>query len=120
MNDLVPTVRDRTFEDSHTTIVESEPTREQRLLRWGVRAAQWRAVELAQSVFGPGVRSRLAGMTPRGAFRGLLHLDVEVRRMSLGDHRAREERFLATVQADPLLARHQFVFIFGALDEGPP
>ena len=120
MNDLVPTVSDRSFDDAHTTILEPEPTREQRLLRWGVQAARWRAVEIAESVFGPRVRSRLAGLTPSGGFRGLLHLEVEVRRTSLGEHRVREERFLASVEANALLAHHPFVFVFGARAERSP
>jgi hypothetical protein len=83
----------------------------QRRERWEARAAQWRARELAEAVFGGEVRARLVGPTP-GGFRGLLHLDVPFD--GLAEHREREARFVAAATVDPVLARVPLVFVFGA------
>ena len=40
--------------------------------RWEARAAQWRAMELAEHVFGGEVSARLSGRSGRTPFRGLL------------------------------------------------
>ena len=79
--------------------------------RWEARAAQWRARELAEAVFGGEVEARLDG-PKRGPFRGLLHLDVPF--ADLAEHRRRERAFLAAAVADPVLARMPLVFVFGA------
>lgn len=86
-------------------------TEEQRLGRWEVRAAEWRALELARSAFGPEVRASLLGMRDRGALRGLLKLDVPFVDLEL--HREREAAFLGMVWADPLMARVPLVFVLG-------
>lgn len=77
--------------------------------RWETRAAQWRALELAESVFGGCVTTRLTGRTPRSTFRGLLHLQVPF--AGLERHRALEALFLASAARDPVLARVPFVFV---------
>jgi hypothetical protein len=79
--------------------------------RWEARAAQWRAMELAEHVFGGEVSARLSGRSGRTPFRGLLHLDVPF--ADLDTHRAREAVFLASAAVDPILARVPFVYVLG-------
>ena len=86
-------------------------TEEQRLGRWEVRAAEWRALELARTAFGPEVRATLLGMRHRGELRGLLKLDVPF--ADLGLHREREAAFLGMVGTDPLMIRVPLVFVLG-------
>lgn len=86
-------------------------TEEDRVGRWEVRAAQWRALELASAAFGEPVRSSLLGLRTRGALRGLLRLDVPWE--GLERHREREALFLAMADADPLLSRVPLVFVLG-------
>jgi hypothetical protein len=96
-----------------------EPTEEERLGRWEVRAAQWRAVELARVAFGMGASASLIGMRARGRepedFRGLLCLDVPFD--TLDRHREREARFMSMVDADPLLGRVPLVYAVGPSPE---
>ena len=94
-----------------TIFVDPTLARVQDRERWEARAAQWRAREIAEAVFGGEVRARLVGPTP-GGFRGLLHLDVPFE--GLAEHREREARFVAAATIDPVLARVPLVFVFGA------
>lgn len=86
-------------------------TEEERVARWEVRAAQYRAHELALESFGAPVRMHLMGMRTRGAMRGLLEMGVPFR--DLPGHRAREARFMAAVGADPILSRVPLVYVLG-------
>lgn len=83
----------------------------ERAARWEVRAAQWRAVELARAAFGGEVRGTLLGSRTRGGLRGLLKLDVPFD--DLDAHRRREAAFLGMVDADPLMAEVPLVFVVG-------
>jgi hypothetical protein len=83
----------------------------ERAARWEVRAAQWRALELARAVFGPEVRGTLLGLRTRGELRGLLKLDVPF--ADLDAHRRREAAFLGMVGTDPLMAQVPLVFVVG-------
>lgn len=78
--------------------------------RWEVRAAEWKVLELARHLFGEGASVRLARYPARGAFRGLL--SVEVPFQGLDDHQEREERFLALARGDAVLERVPLVFVF--------
>jgi hypothetical protein len=84
---------------------------EERLGRIEVRAAQWKALELARAVFGKEVGVAMIGLRPRGPLRGLLRLDVPFD--SLERHREREGVFLSLVGQDPLLARVPLVYVVG-------
>lgn len=86
-------------------------TEQERVARWEVRAAQYRAHELALEAFGGPVRTHLMGLRTRGAMRGLLEMGVPFR--DLPGHRVREARFLAAVGSDPLLARVPLVYVLG-------
>lgn len=79
--------------------------------RWEVRAAQWRAQEIAESVFGRITSASLLGIRPGGQLRGLLLLEVPFQ--DLETHCALERRFLAAVGIDPILARVPLVYVFG-------
>jgi hypothetical protein len=68
-------------------------------------------MELAQSVWGPGVRSTLLGTRATGALRGLLKLDVPFR--TLDEHRDGERTFLSLVGGDPLMERVPLLFVVG-------
>lgn len=85
--------------------------------RWEVRAAQWRARELAESVFGDVADMGLTGIRTSGPFRGLLRLHVAFD--DLAAHRDREARFLAAVGADPLLSSVPLVYVVGPHVDGP-
>lgn len=105
---------------------EPEPTawqdrrldREEARSRWRVRAAQWRALELARALFGEETTARLALGDPARAFRGLLYLEVPFR--DLDDHRFREAVFLACAGRDPVMAGTPFIFIFEPRPAGRP
>jgi len=77
--------------------------------RWETRAAQWRARDLAELVFGGEVEARLSGRGSSQTFRGMLHLTVPF--ADLDTHRAREAVFLASAAADPVLTQVPFVFV---------
>ena len=66
---------------------------EDQIQRWEVRAAQWRARELAEAVFGADVRMSLVSLRQRGNLRGLLRLDVAFE--DLDSHLNREASFMA-------------------------
>jgi len=86
----------------------------ERIGRWEVRAAQWRAIELARLAFGAEARGFMIGLRARGALRGLMRLDVPFE--GLDEHRRREAHFLGLVGADPLLARVPLVYVVGPDD----
>jgi hypothetical protein len=119
----------------HTTFVD--PTRDLAVVRsrWEVRSAEWRAVALAEAIFGRPVGVRLQGVRPppprasRGiGFRGLLRLEVPFDELDL--HRWRESVFQACAAEDPVLCRVPLVYVFapaprdrsprGAPDLGAP
>ena len=87
----------------------------ERIQRWEVRAAQWRAQELAEATFGPGVEMSLLGLRNHGRLRGLLRLDVPF--VDLDVHQEREARFLSAVHSDPLLNRVPLVYVVGPLED---
>ena len=84
---------------------------EDRIQRWEVRAAQWRAHELAERIFGPVLGMKLLGLRRTGPLRGLLRLDV--RFDDLDAHLEREARFLAAARRDPVLTRVPLVYVVG-------
>ena len=86
-------------------------TEAERSARWEVRAAQWRALELARAAFGPDVSGTLLATRTHGGLRGLLKLDVPF--VDLDAHRRREAAFLGMVGADPLMAQVPLVFVVG-------
>lgn len=95
----------------HTTLPDRHLLGERELARRRhVRAAAWRALKLARTVFGSGVSLRLREATGRGRFGGLLHLDVPFD--DLADHRLREDVFTACAGIDPLLSRIHLVYVF--------
>ena len=83
----------------------------ERIGRWEVRAAQWRALELARHAFGAQARGSMIGLRHQGPMRGLLRLDVPFE--DLDEHRRREAHFLGMVGADPLLSRVPLVYVVG-------
>lgn len=88
---------------------------EERLQRWEVRAAQWRAHELAQSAFGAGVHMSMTGLRHNGSLRGLLRLDVPFE--DLETHLDREARFMASVSLDPVLTRVPLLYVVGPIED---
>lgn len=84
--------------------------REEARRRWPARAAAWRAVELAEIVFGGEVAARLGGASATGAFRGLLHLEVPFD--DLERHADRERVFAACAARDEVLAQVPLIFVF--------
>ncbi|MDX1495622.1 MAG: hypothetical protein R3253_16255 [Longimicrobiales bacterium] len=84
----------------------------ERRSRWEVRAAQWRARELAEAVFGEVSAMGVTGIRGHGPLRGLMRLDVPFHDLDV--HEARQERFMAAVASDPLLASVRLVYVFGA------
>ncbi len=94
--------------ESHLLGVRTEA---ERIGRWEVRAAQWRALELARSAFGAEARGSMIGLRHQGPMRGLMRLDVPFE--DLDEHRRREANFLGMVGADPILARVPLVFVVG-------
>ncbi len=114
MSELIPRpYRGAPSDPEPTTLYQPGPEIERRHRRWEIQAARWRAVALAEVVFGDGVRSHLASYGPRGAFRGLLHLEVPF--SSLDRHWSLESRFVAAAGEDPVLSAHPFIFVFAAL-----
>lgn len=98
-------------EPDHPRLQQRPLSPAERRARWEVRAAQWRAREIAEAVFGRVAATTLLGLRPHGELRGLLHLEVPL--PDLDVHRARERVFLAAVRDDPLLARIPLVYVFG-------
>jgi hypothetical protein len=79
--------------------------------RWEVRAAQWRARELAEVVFGSVTSMGISGIRGDGLLRGLLRLEVPF--TGLEDHREREARFLSAVEDDPVLGGVRLLYVIG-------
>ena len=98
-------------EPDHPVLRQRPLDVEEQRTRWRIRAAQWRARQLAEAAFGPVARSDLVAMRPGGDFEGLLHLDVPFR--SLEDHRRREALFLAAAGEDPILSSVPLLYVVG-------
>lgn len=98
-------------EPEHPQLLERSLDRAERRGRWAVRAAQWRARELAEAVFGSVEGGALVGPRPGGPVRGLLELRVPF--ADLDTHRAREARFMAAAERDPVLSQVPLVYVFG-------
>lgn len=99
------------FDPEPTSLRERPLSHAERRARWEVRAAQWRARELAERVFGGVGETALLGMRAEGPLRGLVRMSVPFR--GLPDHREREERFMAAVREDPVLSRIRLVYAIG-------
>ena len=98
-------------ERDHPKLQQRPLSRAEQKARWEVRAAQWRARELAESIFGSVSDMGLTGLRSQGALRGLLRLGVPFEDLDV--HRAREARFLAAVETDPILADIRLVYVIG-------
>lgn len=115
MNEFVP--RPPVFpggEAEPTEQLDIDRDRLESRYRWSLRSAQWRARELAETIFEGEVAVRL-GSTTIGAsgsfpFRGLLEMDVPFQDLEL--HRFRERIFAACAGSDPVLSRVPFLFVF--------
>lgn len=99
------------IDPDHPRLIERTLDREERRSRWAVRAAQWRARELAEAVFGAVGESSLLGMRVAGPARGVLVLSVPFG--DLEHHRRREARFMAAAADDPVLGQVPLVYVFG-------
>lgn len=108
-----PAFQGRLPEPEYARLLQRPQSLEEQRASWEVRAAQWRARELAEVVFGGVARSSLLGIRSHGALRGMLRLDVPF--SDLGTHREREARFLAAVDADPVLSRIRLVYVLAPL-----
>jgi hypothetical protein len=112
MSGLVPRGAEGALpEPEHPSLLQRRVGASERRASWEVAAARWRACELAEAVFGRVAASALVGTRARGVLRGLLRLQVPF--TGLVDHREREARFLAAVEADPVLAVVPLVYVFG-------
>ena len=98
-------------EPDHPRLQERPLSRAEEKARWEVRAAQWRARELAESVFGAVSDTGLTSVRSSGPLRGLMRLQVPFHDLDV--HRAREARFLAAVESDPILSDVRLVYVFG-------
>ncbi len=92
------------------TVRLPDPDRERNVRRWVVRAAQWKALELAEQVFGPGVEARLEGDAGPPPFRGLVRLAVPFH--GLERHWRRERIFTELAGQDEVLREAPLVFVF--------
>ncbi|MDX1646703.1 MAG: hypothetical protein R3304_06130 [Longimicrobiales bacterium] len=99
------------LEPDHPRLQQPPPSPAEQRARWEVRAALWRARELAETVFGPVAGMGVSGIRAEGPLRGMMRLHVPFD--DLDAHRAREASFMAAVEADPLLARVRLVYVFG-------
>lgn len=96
-------------EEKDATRLQIGGERAEVLRRWTTRALQWRAVALAEIVFGGPVETRLRGGAAMG-FHGLLELEVPFD--DLERHREREARFLASARHDDVLGGMPVVVTF--------
>jgi hypothetical protein len=108
---LPPEGRGAPGEADHPQLLERDLDRDELRGRWAVRAAQWRARELAEAVFGGVSESTLKAIRSSGDIRGLLMLGVPFG--DLETHRAREARFMAAAHDDPVLSQVPLVYVFG-------
>ena len=92
-----------TPEPDHPRLQQQPGARAEQRARWEVRAAQWRARELAEAVFGRVGRTAVMGMRPEGAVRGMMELAIPLG--TLEAHREREVLFMALAARDPILDR---------------
>jgi len=103
-----------TAEPDHPKLQQEPNSPAEQRARWQVRAAQWRAHELAHLVFGSVLGMGLIGMRPGGEMRGLLRLDVPFEDLDV--HRDREARFMAAVATDPVLSSVSLLYVIGPSD----
>ena len=95
----------------HPKLHQRPSSPEEQRARWEVRAAQWRAREIAEHVWGSVTSMGLTGIRGDGPLRGMLRLDVPF--VDLERHLARETCFLEAVARDPLLAHVPLVYVIG-------
>ena len=107
---LPPTSRGAAAEPEHPRLHQRPFSQAERKARWEVRAAQWRAREIAESVFGRVASASLLGLRASGSLRGLLHLEVPFSDLPLHQHR--ERQFLAAAETDPILSSVRLVYVF--------
>lgn len=107
---LPRTARGFAAEPDHPRLRQRPYSPAEQRARWEVRAAQWRARELAVAIFGEVSDGALLGLRAAGDLRGLLHLSVPFD--DLEAHRELEVRFLAAADADPILSRVPLVYVF--------
>jgi len=105
-------ILDRDREGKEVWLEYHEERRSTRF-RWSLRAAQWRALEIARAVFGEDAGARLASYGRGGGFDGLLYLRVPFH--GLDDHLAREQRFTRLAGADEVLEQVPLIFVFEAV-----
>lgn len=98
-------------EPEHPRLQQRPVSPAEQKARWEVRAAEWRAREVAEVVFGRVSSALLTGLRAKGPLRGLLRLDVPFD--DLDAHRVREHRFLTAVETDPVLSRIRLVYVIG-------
>ena len=111
MTAFLPTAPGRNLPEPEHPRLHQRPPREELRARWEVRAAQWRARALAESIFGRVSEMRMTGIRAGGPLRGLLRLDVPF--ADVEEHRDREARFLAAVETDPVLSHVRLVYVIG-------
>lgn len=113
MSAFLPAAPRRTENDREgTTLLDLRRQRAWVEQRWQLRAAQWRAMDLAESVFGGRVRVHVDGALLEGPFRALLHIEVPFE--GLRAHREREAVFTSAAGRDPVLTRVPLVYVFSA------
>lgn len=78
--------------------------------RWELRALEWRAVALAEIVFGGRVAPRLSGGAATRGLHAILELEVPFD--DLERHREAEATFLAAARRDELLGTRPMVVLF--------
>jgi hypothetical protein len=84
--------------------------------RWEVRAVEWRAVLLAETLFGGRVVPRVLSGHPGRGFRAMLELEVPFD--DLERHSAAEAAFLAAAGRDELLGGFPLVVLFAPRPRG--
>lgn len=103
-------------EADHPVLRQRPLTSAEARSRWEVRAAQWRAVELAELIFGSVTGIGVSGFRSDGPIRGMMRMAVPF--SELQAHQARQARFLAAADADPILSRVPFIYVIGPDVEG--
>jgi len=87
------------------------PSREERDAALAAGAVATAPAEWWEAVFGRVAASALVGTRATGKLRGLLRLEVPLD--GLHEHREREARFMAAVEADPVLTHIRLVYVIG-------